>query len=166
MTNKIWKWQWLWNGGVATLNVPAHGPAGHCPCEKCFILFLSQGLMNYPLLGAKHGLLIYSFFFFLLGRLKTFLSCSSRALMLFSWKHLDNFVSYVKCPLRVSGMDSPVRLTALRADIEKTRSRISAARQSDLRQPQHSGWGRVDLSLCSISCISVLQTDLSRVINV
>lgn len=106
------------------------------------------------------------FFFFLLGRLKTFLSCSSRALMLFSWKHLDNFVSYVKCPLRVSGMDSPVRLTALRADIEKTRSRISAARQSDLRQPQRSGWGRVDLSLCSISCISVLQTDLSRVINV
>lgn len=70
-------------------------------------------------------------------------------------------MSYVKCPLRVSGMDSPVI-----ADIEKTRSRISTARQSDLRQAQHSGWGRVDLSLCSISCISVLQTDLSRVINV
>lgn len=75
-------------------------------------------------------------------------------------------MNYVKCPLRVLGMDSPVMLTALRADIKETQSRISTARQSDLRQAQHSGWGRVDLSLCSISCISVLQTDLSRVINV
>lgn len=47
-------------------------------------------------------------------------------------------------------------LTVLKADVKEKQSHISIACQSDLCEPQHSGWGRVDLTQCSISCISVL----------
>lgn len=76
MTDKLWKLQYLWNWGVATLSLAAQRPVGQHPCETCFVLFLSQGLMDYLLLEAKQGFLIYFSVVVVVVRLKTFLSCS------------------------------------------------------------------------------------------
>lgn len=76
-------------------------------------------------------------------------------------------MNYGKCPLRVLGMDSPVILTMLKADIKGKNSHIFQLHVNQIYVSLSIlAGGRVDLSLCSISCISVLHTDLSRVINV